>query len=338
MKNRKCGFFKKIFLALFTVGLLCGALELVLRAGVFENQYAAGAALAGELHHPESKGMILGDSFLANWGNGQSLSELLSRELKIKGVQILNTANFGYGPADYLLQMKAYGADFHPQWVLLFYYAGNDLTDMQYRHGWKQTLKPWLVRWRLFHFLKSKLEALRRKGIDYAGARQSGADPEAIRLAEAGQINPWLIALSQKEPGFLLDNLLMETEENRKAWGQAQDRLQEIRRISNRLGADFSLVMIPSTAQVNSSHFDFYRGLGFKVDVRTFHESAPQQRMKEFCEKEKINCLDLLPFFRARKEEEFYRAGDDHFNREGNEFAKSLVMDFLKGRMRSGNF
>jgi hypothetical protein len=38
----------------------------------------------------------------------------------------------------------------------------------------------------------------------------------------------------------------------------------------------------------------------------------------EFCVDRYIACLDLLPFFKARKDEEFYRNKDDHLNEKGN--------------------
>ncbi len=318
------------------LSLTFGGIELALRAGLFEQEYYQGAFLEGELINPKSKILILGDSFLANWGTGQSLAELLHAEFKAQGIQILNTANFGDGPLDYLIQLKALGPRFKPDRVLLFYYSGNDLTNVQYRSGWRAEIKKWLkpyaLHFRLFYFLKYKFEELRQRGIDYKAAYKKGVDPEALRLARSGGMNPWLVDLSRSRPDMILDNAVMESAENQKAWEEVKAFLRQIKGICDRFRAPLTMVMIPPTFQVNDSHFDFYKNLGFKIDSRTVVENRPQELMKEFCESEKIECLDLLPFFRSQKDREFYLKTDDHFNAQGNQFAKKYILDFLKNR------
>lgn len=324
-------FWKKGLVLLVSAGMTLGILELALRAGAFQKQYSWSVEHGGDLERPKGKWMILGDSFSADWKTGQSLAELLYPEFRKRNIEILNTAGFGYGPQDYLIQMKAYAPGFHPDRVLLFYYAGNDLTDVQYRRGWAQELKiilkPWLVRFRLLHFLKTKWEALRLKEAYSSAGMSMGR--EMLRLSKAGKVNLWLVLLGRKKPEYLRDNLLMETKQNRDAWLKVKNNLKRIKDLSGRRGADLMIVIIPPTSQVNSSHFDFYETLGFKTDERTLTSSEPQQRMKEFCEEEKIQCLDLLPAFRAQSGKEFYLDWDDHFNFAGNRLAKELILNFL---------
>jgi hypothetical protein len=49
----------------------------------------------------------------------------------------------------------------------------------------------------------------------------------------------------------------------------------------------------------------------------------------EFCADRHIACLDLLPAFKSRKDEEFYRDKDDHLNQKGDHVAGQLILDFL---------
>jgi hypothetical protein len=46
-------------------------------------------------------------------------------------VSVLNAAISGTGPFEYLAEMKAVGTSFKPHVVLLSYYVGNDLTNVQ---------------------------------------------------------------------------------------------------------------------------------------------------------------------------------------------------------------
>ncbi len=49
----------------------------------------------------------------------------------------------------------------------------------------------------------------------------------------------------------------------------------------------------------------------------------------DFCTDRRIPCLDLLPAFKAPKNEEFYREKDDHLNEKGNRLAEELIVNFV---------
>ncbi len=314
---------------LFALGLS----ELFLRVGGAGSAYFyRGALPEGERHQPKYKILTLGDSFLTGWG-GEGLSEFLAEDLKPYGIQILNTAEAGNGPVDYLAAMKAYAPSFKPDLVLLFYYAGNDLTAVQYadsrRNQFKKYAKPWLMKSQLFYFLKEKRKQLFERRISYDAIQQAGVNKENILAAQKREINPWLLDLARERKNFVLDNALMETPDNMRTWSEIQGLLNEMHRASTKMHAQFMIVIIPHTVQVNRSHFDFYQKIKINMDDRTLTSDKPQALLKSFCEESQIACLDLLPFLRAESQNEFYRNKDDHFNRAGAELSSQRVLDFL---------
>ncbi len=288
----------------------------------------------GPSDHAKQKILILGDSFLTHWETGYSLYELLIKDLASQGVSLLNTAEGGFGPIDYLTQLKAYGPSYRPDTILLFYYVGNDLTSVQYRSAawnWFKTyLKPLVTRLHLFYLVAEKREQWFHHQLTYKKVQTQGIDEETFKLAKQRKLNPWLLDLSKEKKEFILDNLLIEKPENIAAWGKIKGVLREIDQFSKKLHSRLILIIIPHTVQINSSHFSFYQKLGFNLDKQTLTTEAPQTLLNEFCIKEEMECLDLLPFFRAQKGKEFFRENDDHFNQEGFELSERLVLEHLR--------
>ena len=333
MRFNRRKIFSNLFLLLCSTAFALVSAELLLRLavrlGIEPGWKYQRTLLYGETRHPRHKILILGDSFATHWETGFSLYELLVKDLTPYGVSLLDTAEGGFGPLDYLTQLRAFGPSYHPDTVLLFYYVGNDLTSVQYGgDGWnrfKKYLKPWLTRSRLFYFAANLREQWFQNHLKYE---------EAFHLAKERIINPWLLDLSREKKNFVLDNVLMKTPENMQAWEKIEGLLGEIHWFCQKIHARLILVVIPHTAQINSSHFSFYKRLAFSVDERTLSTDKPQTLLGEFCRKEQILCLDLLPAFRAKREKEFYRDNDDHFNREGFELAEKLVLDFLQQNVK----
>lgn len=324
-------FFFAVCLALAGAEFL---LRLLVQWGIEPDWKYQRTVLEGETRHPRHKVLILGDSFAIHWETGYSLYELLVKDLKPDGASLLNTAEGGFGPVDYLTQLRAFGPTYHPDTVLLFYYAGNDLTSLQY--GWdfwtrfKKYLKPWLTRSRLFYLISNLRAQWFQDHLKYEDAQKRGIDQQAFQMAKQRKINPWLLDLSRERKNYILDNVLMETPENRKAWEEIKPLLREIKNFCEKIHARLLIVVIPHTVQINSSHFPFYKRLAFTMDERTLVSDNPQRLMKQFCDEEKIPCLDLLPEFRKEREKEFFRDNDDHFNEAGFRLAEKLTLEFFK--------
>jgi hypothetical protein len=129
----------------------------------------------------------------------------------------------------------------------------------------------------------------------------------------------------------------METPDNMKSWEKVKQLLAEIHDICNSLQSLLILVIFPGSIQVNDSHFEFYKKLTLNLDARTLQLAKPQRLLVEFCANRYIACLDLLPAFKSRKDEEFYRDKDDHLKEKGARVAGHLILDFLLSNTTVGS-
>jgi hypothetical protein len=265
----------------------------------------------------------------------------LIRDLADHDVSVLNAAISGTGPFEYLAQMKMLGMSYKPDMVLLSYYIGNDLTNVQNHPQFnpknagvgidRRTSRSIVRGLYLYHYLLWKLRELRLRfrPFDYEKAKNAGISPELIEDAKQLRINPWLLNLALEEKNYLLDNALMETPDNMKSWEKIKQLLAEIHEICDNLQSQLLLVIFPASIQVNDSHFEFYKQLTLNLDRRSLESSKPQRLLLEFCADRYLACLDLLPAFKSREKEEFYRQKDDHLNEKGGELASELILDFL---------
>lgn len=333
-----------ILLAVASLALSLLVVEILLRLGIPESLYHQRAVrLRAEMKtvEGEHKVLVLGDSFIDNVHCPDCLYPLLKQDLEGRQVKLLNGAESGMGPREYLEQLRRLGPKFRPDSVLLFYYVGNDLTNVQYqpsqsgRSLLKKFLKPLLERFYLYHFLLEKMVLLSRKTLPYEELKKTGVPADLLELAKQGEINHWYLAMSREHKNYVLDNVLMETEENMKAWETMNGILAEIDRLTRQMGSRLAIVILPHTVQVNRSHFLFFKSLHFNLDERTLFSEKPQALMRAFAAEREIASLDLLPYLRARSGQEFYWERDEHFNEAGNRFAEKLVLHFFQEKFLS---
>jgi hypothetical protein len=285
--------------------------------------------------------LIVGDSFVRP---NKTLGRRLEEELSARGVAVRNVSMSGTGPFEYLDEARANGRSFRPNVVLLGYYVGNDLTNVQYHPRFaghddanddaglaiNASSTPRLFRdVYSYHYFLRRAQRISSVFFDYDVVADTGASEELIEAAKRREINPWLLRLAAARPRHLLDNVLMETDENMRAWFKVRELIQDIDRVCREVGAQLVVVLFPRSIQVNRSLFDFHRDLGFELDERTLEESKPQALLMDLCRELEVKCLDLLPVFRSHRQDELYLPRDDHLNESGNDLAADLVLRFL---------
>ena len=333
------GLAPKLFLTLAGLSLALILTETFLGTGLVRNRLYDAHQPYGETKHPAARILILGDSFINDWKSPECLFRRLLKDFEPYRFEVLNAAGGGMGPDNYWEQMKTYAPRFRPQLVLVSYYVGNDLTNIQYRtpsrSPLKRFLKPIFLKFYLYHYVLEVWERTHLRTLDPAQARRSGISDETLRLVEKQKINPGLVEMGIQRNNYVLDNLLLETPENQAAWKRVEAYLESIRELSQRLDAHLLIVIFPHTAQVNASHFDFYESLKIRMDPRTLADEAPQKLLKSFCETKGLVCLDLLPHFRAQAQREFFLAADDHLNPDGNAFAEERIFRSIRENFRA---
>jgi hypothetical protein len=288
----------------------------------------------------EQRILVLGDSFLAAWRTDTHLKKDLETWASERRIGLFNTAKHGSGPAYYYEQIRKVTPEFDPDLVLLFYFVGNDLTDVQY-HGMKLDSGGTRPRTRFSIAPRCRIpypSAPPGGGrFDWDAMVKHGIDPELVararriakvRSSSEGRINPWLLELAMRAPRYLLDNILMDTPCNQMAWRMTAEFLKGIFEIAREAGADLHLIAVPATVQIDRSHFDFYRRASLQVDDRLLVSTRPQQLLAALCARQGVPMLDLLPHFERHSDPaSLYWPTDSHFSEAGHRLAFQIVRE-----------
>lgn len=305
--------------------------------------------------------LVIGDSFLDWWPVKHCLRLDLKAYCDERGIGHLNVAFGGAGPYEYLDRLESASEKFRPSAILLFYYAGNDLTDVQYRADETPRKPPTptaaLERAAADRALEllAGIAAFAESAASAAGESEARFDWEAMRrhgidegliakaknrLVHPGDIspetvNPYLLELAMQAPTFITDNILMRSQDNSNAWARIESIIQKIAKRAKRLDAEICVVAIPSTVQVDRSHHDFYKKAKFDVPDELLGSTEPQDRMAKLCGGLGIQFIDLLPGLKASdRTGELYWENDDHFSELGHSLAFEIVeREFLQKRL-----
>jgi len=107
---------------------------------------------------------------------------------------------------------------------------------------------------------------------------------------------------------------------NDKAWDGIYSDLDQLRSIAARNNFKLVIAIFPVAIQVQSEFGDDY----------------PQQKMKAYCQKHNIPCLDLLPILKPHKDEDIF-IDLCHYTPLGNQIIAPHVADLLESAIKAGN-
>lgn len=284
----------------------------------------------------DTKILILGDSQLEKWPFEHCLYKDMAEYFDERDIGYLNAAHFGFGPIEYNQQLKEISKVYKPDYVLLFYYAGNDLTDVSYRKNGE-------IRHRTYPVIFEEKDdvtwsEIQKKSIekvdnfDWDLFEQKGIDPEIIQFAKnriespdkigENLVNPHILALGAWKPDNHYDNLTFNSVESQKAWYHSLKNLSSILALTDSLDAKLGIVVIPSNVQVDTSHYDFYRRTNFNIDVDLLFSNTPQRILYEFCSATQTPYFNLLPHFKSfDTTADLYLTNDDHLSEKGHELS-----------------
>lgn len=323
---------KKTAATIFLISVIVFVLlEIACRLGIVPSNHIHQIKKA-TTHAGKPVVVLLGDSFSLEHPDSWSL--LLKEDLIQKGIMVINFAMAGYGPFEYLQTLKHYAIPANPDWIVLNYYTGNDISNtihyQQYRSSKREMARNFLHNFYLGHVL---LE-IRSKWISQKRLKNIKAEKD--KTFQGNHIlNPFLLEMSQKNPDYLKVNILLNSDSANQAWKKNQEFILKAKNMTESVGAGFLLNIFPRSLQVNTSHVDFFKGLGFRVPDIMVGSRIPQERFDVFCAENQINCFDLLPHFKNQSGRELYLPNDDHLNPTGNRLAYELIQ---KQILTHGNY
>lgn len=298
-----------------------------------------------------SRVLILGDSFaFASGGVPWSLGwpAVLERRLDAElpePVEVINLGVPAVGPAFELRLWELEGVRLEPDVVVLAFFVGNDFTD-ESGMDLQRTPDSRMARWSLAYRLVRNLGRLARQRARVGGL-PSGSPAPAVpgegRSRGGFEIPAYLEAYDDRAP--LLDpeaflqlekgRLDLTAEDRRQEFVQLARRTEEIlvrlHRSVRAHGARLVLLIIPDEVQVSPELFARVVE-SYGLDADDYDLTRPQRWLLDFCRREGLACLDLLPAMRARRSatgDPLYRPRNTHWNRAGNRLAGTALAAFL---------
>jgi hypothetical protein len=316
-----------VVFCVYVAAVTLAGLEIVCRMGWIPNPRYRLARLC-QAPGAGRRVLILGDSFTFDFEG--SYGRLLDEHLRGTGAYVVNLAQPGAGPLDYLERLRTCGPGLAPNIVIVNYYVGNDTSDTMValqrrsalRDGGRTVLNASYVGALALELRFRWHEARRVRTL---------RDQQGRVLADGREVlSPFLVEAGRAYPGEIVDNLLVEEPGLRQAFDVNRGLLREMVRLTDASGGRLLLAVLPATTQVSRGHARFYADLGFRMDERAFTADTPQRLLREFCEEERLSCVDLLGAFRSRQPRQFYLDNDDHWNPDGQELAYSVVREKLE--------
>ena len=314
--------------------------------------------------------VFLGDSFTEGLGYVQpeTLSGVAERELNAAGrrCEVLNGGRASYSPLlEYQRLKKFLAAGYHADTVVLLYDVSDAEDELFYSsryqfsatgeperfRGWNY--QPWL---RALYNHSALVRSLRRMTQDsegtitHAGPQEArahevppdlapGAPPiSARRLFE---LSPWVYGLLRANWTAHPASLAGWAEDGLRS---SFANLQRIQRLTREHGIRLLIVIYPIPPMLYTREDPAY----YAVVKRTFPkwlkdreaiygtrpgpvETEYERRVRDFCRRQEIELLDLIPEFERNPEwHTLYIPGDIHFNERGHRLAARRIVEALR--------
>lgn len=280
--------------------------------------------------------MTIGDSYtfgaFTSEGFYNAYPNLIQSNLSKKGyyVEVVNFGVGGYGFDNYEAVVKKYVKQVKPNLIIIGAFNGNDFSDTYYGMNSYKVKDGVAVRTNKEkdeqlkgHIAKRKFrEILNDIFATYRFFRPT-FKRIAVRLGlikDENYFDKFQIDLKQIDfKSYSVWSKINYTKEQQNAVSKSLIYLDSIKRLVRYYGSVFLVVTIPYAGQIynrfaaNGSH-----------DIK-----FPQEYIKDFCYKNNVHYLDLLPGFRNSNNIKYYWSSDPHFNDLGHKKAAQMITEYI---------
>mgnify|MGYP006279286549 CR=1 FL=1 len=317
----------------------------------------------------------IGDSYTYGWGVEMEDTWLRRLEtiLREQGydVETVNLGKPGAGPPDYAgLAEKAIPV-LRPDLVLVGMLQGNDLAASG-PEGLKEieegvldkvrTLYPSFVRmfedWQLAKSYDemtqerppqvSTAEDNRRWTANTAREFHQGLDEEQRKRFEAldeevrsaflnGMLNPYMIELGLRNPGFYLGILDLDDPWMDTCIGRAAGQLGRIARVAGKYGAKVAVLSIPDGPYVNRHAYENIQRVGYEAAPEMLKTDSLDRGIELAAEQAGLPFFQATKAFRERKDElSLFFPLDGHMTEAGHALYAEAIAPKLEALVEAG--
>ena len=265
----------------------------------------------------------LGDSF--TFGHGveakSSFIEILENKLnKESPTDILNAGVPGTGPDHYLKVFNHINKDYKANHILFCIFIGNDLNDLKLNTKGKKTNKTTNSK---ADNSGSSFKTFLRKNVHLYSFVVDRA--KTIPLVRKFLVNSGIA--HGMIGNYIIDVLKPNLNDGyKKRWNYLFQILNETKSLNQNL----TVILIPTREQVYPERLNkAVDQLGY--NLKEIDVNFPNKKINDFCDKNNIQCIDLLPgFIKSSKSKSLYFDIDPHFNKNGHILAAQIIYNHLK--------
>jgi len=278
----------------------------------------------------DKKVLLLGDSF--TFGTGLAYEETFAGILDEK-YTVYNAGVVGHTTDQYYLALKEFSQTVDLDAVVINFFTGNDLTEHR-RH--KRFYEDGDL---------TRVEDLKITVQDKMLYSKDRIEPSLYVIEFL--IDRWDILVAKlfhttpseptlTWPAYLTENHPAQDPQLETYWNLSEKDLQQIQDYCKKNSIELLITIIPMDVQIDMNYLKKYPNAPFTV--ADYDAQRPQQRLNTFCATQKIECLDLLPAFRAfeLKDELYFQNEDPHFDVLGHQLTAQLIESILESGLESG--
>ncbi|MFC1853676.1 hypothetical protein ACFL27_26125 [candidate division CSSED10-310 bacterium] len=287
--------------------------------------------------------LTIGDSFTSASGgtpynkHWPFLLEKSLQESSSKKIELINLGIPGVGPPFELRLWQLEGSKLNPDLVILGFCIGNDFLSVSGTRFADSSFidHSFIVRiFRNLHRIRKsnrEITHLARNLIDLAN--QSEIPPGGYEVMGYNYDSDMPTFSEQIYAETTAYRMEMCRKANREVFKnlfkKASSILLEFHEEVTASGSEFLVLFIPDEYQVDKDVF--MKGVKFQgFKSFEFDVNITQQRLIEFCERNSIHYLDLLPSFQIQgKQKRLYKLRDTHWNIAGNELAAEQLTNLV---------
>jgi len=263
--------------------------------------------------------VLIGDSFVE--GDLVAFSETVGERLAARlGQVVANLGQSAYGFEQERIVLERYGLPLRPRLVVWFLFGGNDLRDVDH------------YRWQREHFeeLKTPRRApLARRLLLRNGllALSAATTPPALGPRARARSGEFRRADGVTERVYFGDT---ERPWKPHEWEVMTRTLEEAKRLTRGIGADFLLIYIPRKFRVYRGHVRLEEG----TEAAGWSVNDLPEALGAWCRESDIAYLDTTPVLEAEVAagRHVYFVDDVHWNAHGH----AVVADAIAERLGAG--
>ena len=307
----------------------------------------------------------LGDSFTFGCSVDYEYAYLTQLEKKLNNngnkIEIIKAGVGGYGTDNEYYYLVNYGLKYKPDIVLVGFFVGNDVRDTMlgfYKYNTANSTVKWdaafLYKYNTINGITEwNKTILRSHGITKDTEKKKPSSvfksslltllPHSTRffyekykiiknkffsLGEGSQIFN-----SQTNLTILHYETFYKkkyTDEVERGWNETFDFLIRMKNLTEANNSSLVVVIIPVREQVHKEDWEL-RKTEYGLNEKDFDLEKPQKKLINFCERNNVSYIDLLPKFKenAMNGTLLYYKGDVHWNEKGHEIAADIIAENL---------